>query len=74
MEAHRANPACAACHKVMDPIGFSLENFDAIGQWRTADQGGPIDASGVLADGTTIDGPGSSRGAAGALPSSSSAP
>ena len=41
----------------MDPIGFSLENFDAIGQWRTADQGAPIDASGVLADGTTINGP-----------------
>jgi cytochrome c551/c552 len=56
METHRANPACAACHKVMDPIGFSLENFDAIGQWRTADQGVPIDASGVLADGSTING------------------
>jgi hypothetical protein len=41
----------------MDPIGFSLENFDAIGEWRTADQGAPIDASGVLADGSTINGP-----------------
>jgi hypothetical protein len=57
MEEHRANAACAACHKVMDPIGFSLENFDAIGEWRTADQGAPIDASGVLADGSTINGP-----------------
>ena len=57
MEEHRANPACGACHKVMDPIGFSLENFDAIGQWRTTDQGAPIDASGVLADGSTINGP-----------------
>ena len=56
MEEHRANAACAACHKVMDPIGFSLENFDGIGEWRTADQGAPIDASGVLADGTTING------------------
>jgi hypothetical protein len=57
MEEHRANAACAACHKVMDPIGFSLENFDAIGEWRTADQGAPIDASGVLADGSKISGP-----------------
>ena len=56
MEEHRANPACGACHKVMDPIGFSLENFDAIGEWRTTDQGARIDASGVLADGTKIDG------------------
>ena len=56
MELHRANPACAACHKVMDPIGFSLENYNAIGQWRTKDQGEPIDASGVLADGTRING------------------
>jgi hypothetical protein len=56
MEQHRANPACAACHKVMDPIGFSMENFDAIGAWRTTDQGDSIDASGQLADGTKIDG------------------
>jgi hypothetical protein len=56
MEEHRANPACAACHKVMDPIGFSLENFDAIGAWRTVDTGGAVDASGVLADGTKING------------------
>jgi hypothetical protein len=57
MEQHRANPACAACHKVMDPIGFSMENFDAIGQWRTIDGGAPIDASAVLSDGNTITGP-----------------
>jgi hypothetical protein len=56
MEQHRANAACAACHKVMDPIGFSLENFDAIGAWRTVDTGGAVDASGVLADGTKING------------------
>ena len=56
MEQHRANPACAACHKVMDPIGFSLENYDAIGQWRTIDGGAKIDASGQLGDGTPVDG------------------
>jgi mono/diheme cytochrome c family protein len=56
MEQHRANAACAACHKVMDPIGFSLENFDAIGAWRTTDTGGGVDASGILADGTPING------------------
>ncbi|HEX4274928.1 MAG TPA: DUF1592 domain-containing protein [Bryobacteraceae bacterium] len=57
MEEHRSNPACASCHKVMDPIGFALENFDAIGAWRTADQGGPVDATGVLSDGSTVNGP-----------------
>jgi mono/diheme cytochrome c family protein len=57
MEQHRTNPACAACHKVMDPLGFSLENFDAIGHWRTVDGGAAIDASGELADGTKISGP-----------------
>ena len=57
MEQHRANPACAACHKVMDPIGFSMENFDAIGQWRTSDGGASIDASGELSDGSKINGP-----------------
>jgi hypothetical protein len=56
MEQHRSNPACAACHKVMDPIGFALENFDAVGAWRTRDGGTPIDASGQLADGTPVDG------------------
>ena len=57
MEQHRANPVCAACHTLMDPIGFSLENFDAIGRWRADDQGRPIDASDVLYDGTAVDGP-----------------
>ena len=56
MAEHRANPACASCHKIMDPIGFALENFDAVGAWRTEDAGAPIDASGELADGTTVDG------------------
>jgi hypothetical protein len=56
MEEHRANPVCASCHKVMDPIGFALENFDAVGAWRTSDAGVPIDASGQLADGTKVDG------------------
>ena len=57
LEEHRRNPACATCHAVMDPLGFSLENFDATGEWRTKDKGGPIDPSGVLADGTRVDGP-----------------
>jgi Protein of unknown function (DUF1592)/Protein of unknown function (DUF1588)/Protein of unknown function (DUF1585)/Protein of unknown function (DUF1587)/Protein of unknown function (DUF1595)/Cytochrome C oxidase, cbb3-type, subunit III len=53
---HRANPVCASCHKVMDPLGFALENFDAVGAWRTREAGGPIDASGELGDGSRIDG------------------
>ena len=57
MEDHRKNPACATCHKIMDPLGFSLENFDATGEWRTKEKAGPIDASGQLADGTQVDGP-----------------
>ena len=57
MEQHRANPVCAACHSRMDPLGFALENFDAIGKWRTADGGSPIDASGTLPDGAAFDGP-----------------
>jgi len=57
LELHRANPACASCHKSMDPLGLSLENFDAIGQWRTTDACSAIDASGVLLDGTKINGP-----------------
>ena len=56
MEEHRANPACAACHARMDPLGFALENFDAIGGWRTTDAGSPIDSSGVLPDGTRFEG------------------
>jgi len=59
MEAHRANPACAVCHKMMDPLGFALENFDAVGQWRSTSgaKNIPIDSSGVLPDGTTFNGP-----------------
>ena len=57
LESHRANPVCASCHSRMDPLGLSLENFDAIGQWRTTDAGKPIDASGVLLDGTKVNGP-----------------
>ena len=54
---HRRNPVCASCHAPMDPLGFALENFDAVGEWRTHDAGLPVDASGVLADGTRFDGP-----------------
>jgi len=61
MEQHRSNPACAACHKVMDPLGFALENFDGIGRWRPDEDGRPIDPSGVLADGAKVDGPRSLR-------------
>jgi hypothetical protein len=58
MEAHRADPGCAACHARMDPIGFALENFDGIGRWRTRDESGAaIDASGKLPDGSAFDGP-----------------
>ncbi|MCU1236561.1 MAG: hypothetical protein JWP63_4528, partial [Candidatus Solibacter sp.] len=56
MAEHRANPACAGCHKLMDPVGFSLENYDAVGRWRSADDGRRIDASGGLPDGSTFDG------------------
>jgi hypothetical protein len=56
MELHRANAICAGCHKIMDPIGFSMENFDATGVWRTEDSGVPIDASGKLADCTEVNG------------------
>ena len=61
MESHRSNPACAPCHKIMDPIGFSLENFDATGKWRTRDGGNTIDASGELVDGSKVSGPDSLR-------------
>jgi hypothetical protein len=54
MEQHRVNPACASCHKMMDPIGFAMENFDGIGKWRTTESGQRVDASGVLVDGTNI--------------------
>jgi hypothetical protein len=59
MEQHRVNPTCAVCHRMMDPLGFALENFDGLGGWRvsTAPGSGPIDASGALLDGTTFNGP-----------------
>ena len=63
LEMHRANPTCASCHARMDPLGLSLENFDGIGQWRTADAGKPINASGVLLDGTKVEGPAQLRNA-----------
>ena len=57
LETHRANPTCAACHRRMDPLGFGLENYDPIGKWRELDGSFPIDASGVLPDGRSFDGP-----------------
>jgi hypothetical protein len=59
LEAHRTNPSCNACHGVIDPLGFALENFDAVGRWRVIDREArqPIDASGVLVDGTVVTGP-----------------
>jgi hypothetical protein len=58
LELHRANPTCAACHNNIDPIGFALENFDAVGRWRdTTAEGLEIDSAGILGDGTAIDGP-----------------
>jgi len=61
MEAHRTNPVCASCHKIFEPMGLALENFDAVGTWRTQDGDSPIDASGVLVDGTKVDGVASLR-------------
>jgi hypothetical protein len=57
MEQHRTNPVCASCHARMDPIGFAMENYDAVGRWRTKDAGSPINAAGVLPDGTKFVGP-----------------
>ena len=56
LSAHRGNPACASCHKLMDPVGFALENYDAVGRWRDVDGGVPIDAAATLFDGTAVDG------------------
>ena len=61
LEQHRANPYCASCHKIFEPFGIALENFDGIGKWRTKDEGVPIDPSGVLVDGTAVDGAASLR-------------
>jgi Protein of unknown function (DUF1592)/Protein of unknown function (DUF1588)/Protein of unknown function (DUF1585)/Protein of unknown function (DUF1587)/Protein of unknown function (DUF1595) len=57
IELHRANPTCAACHQIMDPIGLALENFDLIGRWRTEENGYPLNTTTTLIDGTPIDGP-----------------
>jgi hypothetical protein len=56
MERHRKDPVCAGCHRLMDPIGFSLENFDGTGRWRTTEDGRPIDVTGTLFTGAPIDG------------------
>jgi mono/diheme cytochrome c family protein len=62
MEQHRANPVCASCHTKMDPLGFSLENYDAVGKWRTGYAGQLVDASAVLPDGTKFEGPNGLQG------------
>jgi hypothetical protein len=61
LELHRANPSCASCHQIMDPIGLALENFDLIGRWRTEENGKALDTTTELTDGTRIDGPTSLR-------------
>jgi hypothetical protein len=61
MEMHHSNPTCASCHTLFEPMGLALENFDAVGAWRTLDGESPIDASGVLVDGTKVDGVASLR-------------
>ncbi len=63
LEKHRADPACASCHKIMDPIGFALENFDLVGRWRELDNGLPINTGSEMVDGTHIDGPANLRAA-----------
>ena len=56
LQMHRGSPACAGCHQLIDPLGFAMENFDAIGAWRELDAGRPVDAQGQLMDGTAVDG------------------
>ena len=68
LERHRASPTCAACHKLMDPIGFALENFDAVGAWRASESGARLDTRDVLADGTPVDGVDGLRAALAARP------
>ena len=63
MEQHRNNPACSSCHRVIDPIGLALENFDVTGRWRIKDNGTPVETTGQLYDGTPIDGPAGLRDA-----------
>jgi hypothetical protein len=57
LELHRQNQPCASCHRVIDPPGFALENYNSVGQWRTVDNGTKVDANGVLADGSRLNGP-----------------
>jgi Protein of unknown function (DUF1585)/Protein of unknown function (DUF1588) len=57
MEQHRSKASCAVCHNKLDPLGFGLENFDAIGAWRSQDSGGPVDSSGTLPSGESFRGP-----------------
>jgi hypothetical protein len=57
MEVHRQNPVCASCHRTIDPVGFALENFDSVGQWRETASGAPVDSLGGLPDGSVADGP-----------------
>ena len=57
MEEHRKNPACRSCHRVIDPLGLALENYDVTGKWRIKDNGSAVDPSGELYDGTPMDGP-----------------
>ncbi|HLG53921.1 MAG TPA: DUF1592 domain-containing protein [Vicinamibacterales bacterium] len=61
LELHRASPVCASCHRIMDPMGFALENFDLVGEWREFDGPAKIDSTGQLADGTPVSGPGDLR-------------
>jgi hypothetical protein len=62
LELHRNSPTCASCHRVIDPVGFALENFNPVGQWReSGEDGAPLDTAGVLADGAAVDGPSALR-------------
>ena len=63
MEEHRKNPACNSCHRVIDPLGLALENFDVTGAWRIKDNEVPVDSSAMLYDGTQMDGPAGLRAA-----------
>jgi hypothetical protein len=57
MEIHRANPTCNACHRLMDPVGLALDNFDVVGRWRTREEGMPLDTRGTFYDGTELSTP-----------------
>ena len=63
MEQHRASPQCSSCHRVIDPLGLTLENFDVTGRWRIRDNGAPVDSAGDLYDGTKMSGPAGLRAA-----------